>query len=42
MKGLLAAMLALWCALAGASPVTVRDDRGVDVTLPDAPRRIVT
>ena len=42
MKGLLATMLALWCAIAAASPVTVRDDRGVDVTLQEAPRRIVT
>ncbi|WP_427912675.1 ABC transporter substrate-binding protein [Ramlibacter sp. MMS24-I3-19] len=41
MKVLIAAVLALWCALASASPVTVRDDRGVDVTLREAPRRIV-
>ena len=42
MKACLAILLALWCTLAGASPVTVRDDRGVDVTLRAAPHRIVT
>jgi iron complex transport system substrate-binding protein len=34
--------LALSCAMAVAAPVTVRDDRGADVTLQEAPRRIVT
>lgn len=41
MKAVAAVLLALWCAVAGAD-VTVRDDRGVDVTLRQAPRRIVT
>jgi iron complex transport system substrate-binding protein len=35
-------LLALACELAFGAPVTVRDDRGVDVTLRQAPRRIVT
>ena len=33
---------ALSCAMAIAAPVTVRDDRGVEVTLRDVPRRVVT
>lgn len=41
MKAIAAALLALWCALAGAQ-VTVRDDRGFDVVLRQAPRRVVT
>lgn len=41
MKALFAALLALWCAAAAAS-VTVRDDRGVDVTLRQPPLRLVT
>ncbi|MGZ5848291.1 MAG: ABC transporter substrate-binding protein, partial [Ramlibacter sp.] len=43
MKALAALLLALCCAAAaGAGPVTVRDDRGVEVPLPAAPRRIAT
>lgn len=43
MKAVAAALLlALSCALASAAPVTVRDDRGIDVTLQDAPKRVVT
>ena len=41
MKAVVGVVLALWCALAAAA-VTVRDDRGVDVTLREPPRRIVT
>ena len=41
MKAVAGVLLALWCALAAAA-VTVRDDRGVDVTLREPPRRIVT
>lgn len=41
MKAGAALLLALWCAIAGAQ-VTVRDDRGADVTLRQAPRRVVT
>ena len=41
-RALVSLWLALSCAMAAAAPVTVRDDRGVEVTLRDAPRRIVT
>lgn len=42
MKAPAALLLALCCAATAAVAVTVRDDRGVDVTLRAPPRRIVT
>src|SRR4051812_47686422 len=37
-------LLALWfaCAAAAGAPITVKDDRGVSVTVQQAPRRVVT
>jgi iron complex transport system substrate-binding protein len=41
-RWLAAAVLLLACAGAQAAPVSVTDDRGVTVALPDSPRRIIT
>ncbi len=41
-KAVLAALLWVWALLTHAAPVSVTDDRGVTVTLPAPPQRIVT
>ena len=42
MKQLLAFALLALAALAQAAPITLKDDRGASVTLPDVPKRIVS
>jgi iron complex transport system substrate-binding protein len=38
----LAVCLPMWSGTSWAAPITVQDDRGIRVTLPSAPKRIVT